>query len=592
MLGFLIDDPETNPKEPSYKNILSININRVNGIYEYKTIGYKQYNHSDDDSDDDLKKYLLYKGGSSNAHPDITPTSRITRIKEEKGKKPTFEVKILPWFNTERVPDKDINLVDVGNCLRKNKEKIQMGLEERHAKINKKEKSVLTLKIDDKYIGEYDVFKKILIEKFEEELYSKYGVESKAEDETCCVCNEKKAEVYGFVGPYKFSTFDKPGFVSGGVQQKDAWKNYPVCKECAFTLEAGKKYIKDKLNFKFYGRFNYYLIPKFINKEDSEIKKFYDPINRWNRDPKFRDTYIEKLTTTENDVLDLMSKEGNYLNLNFMFYMESNAEFKILLYVEDILPSRLKTLFDVKKKVDKINIFEKCLVDKNQIKKGEKPLEFNFGVVRTFFSRKYFLDITNKIFTGKLIDYDFLLHLIMQKIREEFVNKYPTEISTLKGFMLLNYLNNLKLLKTNKIKSKMEPNAINVPGGDTSEKGEVKQKTDAFFEQSADFFDSDAKRAIFLEGALTQFLLNIQYRERKATPFRSKLRGLKLNEKMIRGLLPKIQSKLEDYDENYYRVLEKIISNYFVSAGNGWKLTNDEISFYFVLGMNLSNKFK
>ena len=56
--------------------------------------------------------------------------------------------------------------------------------------------------------------------------------------------------------------------------------------------------------------------------------------------------------------------------------------------------------------------------------------------------------------------------------------------------------------------------------------------------------------------------------------------------------MPEIQNKLEEYGKNYYRNLESIISNYFVSAGNGWKLTNDEISFYFVLGMNLSYLFK
>jgi len=38
--------------------------------------------------------------------------------------------------------------------------------------------------------------------------------------------------------------------------------------------------------------------------------------------------------------------------------------------------------------------------------------------------------------------------------------------------------------------------------------------------------------------------------------------------------------------------LEKIISGYLVSAGNNWKMTNDEISYYFVLGMNLADSFK
>ena len=114
----------------------------------------------------------------------------------------------------------------------------------------------------------------------------------------------------------------------------------------------------------------------------------------------------------------------------------------------------------------------------------------------------------------------------------------------------------------------------------------------SFFSRFGDFFDSDAKKVIFLEGVLTQKLLNIQYQERNATPFRIKLKGLNLDERQVKKLLPEIQNKLEEYGKNYYRTLESIISKYFVSAGDGWKISNDEISFYFVLGMNLSYIFK
>jgi CRISPR-associated protein Csh1 len=86
--------------------------------------------------------------------------------------------------------------------------------------------------------------------------------------------------------------------------------------------------------------------------------------------------------------------------------------------------------------------------------------------------------------------------------------------------------------------------------------------------------------------------MDIQYRERKATPFRVKLQGLKLDQKQVQSLLPEIQNKLEEYDKNYYRDLESLASNYFVKAGGRWKLLRDEIGFYFVLGMNLSPNLK
>ncbi len=597
-LDILIDDPESDPKKPSYKKILVILIKKVGEKYDYIGVDIEEYKR------EKIDKYLYGQGSSKGT--DITPTSRVTTIDS------TFEkTKILPWFNNhqENSLDEGINLVNIGDCIRNNKEQILNELKEKHSEIDKKEKCVITLKIDGKYIGEYDIFRKILVEESKKGFYSKYGKISKAENEVCYVCNERKSVVCGFVDTYKFYTVEKIGFVSGGFNQKDAWKVYPVCLECALILTAGKKYVDGNLNFNFYG-FNYHLIPKFINREDYEKKKDVFKLMEEQQDPKFKRRDVKRLTQDEKEILELMSKEENYMNMNFMFYEArkgpDGSVFNILLYIEDILPSRLKTLFDVKSKIDKIDIFKECLVPvfENKKKTGETSMEFNFGVVRTFFLKisknrtynKYFLDIVNKIFTKKPVDYDFLLQFIMQKIRNEFVNDYSTKISTLKGFMLLNYLNKLEILKNNKKNIgilKMEPNTSNVREDDTLEKKEeIQQKSDALFKEFANFFDSEAKKAIFLEGVLAQFLLNIQYQERKATPFRVKLKGLKLNEKEIKTLLPEIQNKLEEYGKNYYRTMESIISNYFVSAGNKWKLTNYEISFYFVLGMNLSNKFK
>ena len=66
-------------------------------------------------------------------------------------------------------------------------------------------------------------------------------------------------------------------------------------------------------------------------------------------------------------------------------------------------------------------------------------------------------------------------------------------------------------------------------------------------------------------------MLNIQWTDKKATPFRTKLHGLKMNEALIKRLLPEIQNKLEEYEKNYYRDLESIIAHHFVLAGVNWK---------------------
>ncbi len=582
-LEILID----NPANRDTKNILFILLNEENGEFKYHSIETEEY------SKDKLEKYL-YKKGAPNG-TDITPASMVTDKIEK-----TFDIKILNWFKNYNSDKNNKNkmLQNIYLCIKESKEKILQDLKEESAIEN----NIISFKINGKYLGDFEIFRNILVDKASENFYKKFGKISKSENKLCSICKKKSDEVYGFVSTFNFYTVDKKGFVSGGFKQKDAWKNYPVCLNCALTLEGGKKYLEDNLSFNFYG-FRYLLIPKFMKGVKKDIQKDIFKKIESQKDPRFRKKEIKHLSSDEHEVFGLMSEQRNYLNNNFLFYSApkgfNGAVFNILLYIEDILPSRLKQLFEAKEKTDQEEIFKNCMVatfNDNRKKDGEKELEFNFGILRTFFPRitnnrtfnKYFLDVTNKIFTNKPVNYDFLLGFIMRKIGDNFMQNYPTKIDTLKAFMLLNYLNELKILKLKKEEStKMGKLILPKEIG-----GEMKIKIESFFNKFSDFFGSDIKKVIFLEGVLTQYLLNIQYQERKATPFRIKLKSLKLDEKQIRKLLPEIQNKLEEYGKNYYRDLESIISNYFISSGNDWNITNDEISFCFVLGMNLSYLFK
>ena len=587
-LKILID----NPANKNTKNILFIHLEEENGEFKYRNVEIEEY------SKEKLDQYL-YKKGAPNG-TDITPTSMVTEIEK------TFNIKILSWFkkyNSDQ--NNQCNLLHkIYLALENNKIKIIQDLKEKSEKGN----NIISLKINGNYLGDLEIFKNILVSDAKENYFKKFGIESKSEEKLCSVCKKRKSEVYGFVSTFNFYTVDKPGFVSGGFRQKDAWKNYPVCLNCALTLEEGRKYLRDNLNFNFYG-FRYLLIPKFIKGIQEGIRNSIFKKIELQKDPRFGKKEITHLTSDENEILTLMSEQENFINNNFLFYSSpkgfDGAVFNILLYVEDILPSRLKRLFEVKEIVDQEEIFKNCMVAtfNNKGKKdGEIPLEFNFGILRTFFPKvsnnrtynKYFLDITSKVFNEKPIEYDLLLNFIVRKIRNDFVSGYSTKIDTLKAFMLLNYLNELNILKYKKEETiKMEKSILPKEIG-----GEIKIKIESFFDKFSDFFDSNIKKVIFLEGTLTQKLLNIQRLPEVSNaqagkePFRSRLKGLKLDEKQIKKLLPEIQNKLEEYGKNYYRDIESIISNYFVLSGNDWSLTNNEISFYFTLGMNLSNLFK
>ena len=581
-LEILLDNPSNKQTE----NVLFIKINEQDGEFVYDGITIEPFDSTK------LKLYLYRKGSARGT--DMTPTAMITSPEK------TFNQKILGWFKEFEKDSEEEFLSKIGEVLRNRLENILEDLKEKYSQTN----NILSLKIDGKYVGEYEQFRKILLEKAKEDYYYKSsfttGKYSIAEDKLCVVCNENKAEVYGFVSTFKFYTVDKQGFVSGGFRQSDAWKNYPVCLECALILEEGKKFLDEHFNFGFYGH-KYLLIPKFLISTTEDEKEEVFSIFEEQKNPEIREKIIRRITNDENEILELTGEFKNYLNLNFLFYDApkgiNGAVFNIVQFIEDVLPSRIKKIFDVKSELDEIPLFKNYNVsvyENNRIT-GERPLEFNFGILRNFFynsvernpvSDKYFLDVVNKIFSSRPIDYDFILSFIIEKIRTDFAQGYSTTGNTLKGFMILNFLKKLDLIEISKGDRKMEGT------NNTNEQSKLKQKAEDFFNEFSDFFNTAAKKAVFLEGALAQFLLNIQYAEKNSQPFRARLKGLKMDKKLIEKLLPEIQNKLEEYGKNYYRELEEIISEYLVASGPKWNLSNDEISYYFVLGMNLSKNFK
>lgn len=161
----------------------------------------------------------------------------------------------------------------------------------------------------------------------------------------------------------------------------------------------------------------------------------------------------------------------------------------------------------------------------------------------------------------------------MEKIRSEFLNDNWIEPLVLKSYKILLYLEQIKVLDRRRGNMKNYQNNY-----------------EEFFRENP-VFDDPVKKGLFLEGVLTQKLLNIQYQERNSTPFRSRLNGLKIDEKVAKRLLPEIINKLEEYNKNYYKDLEEAIGEYLIHS-DFRKYSIDEMSYYFTLGMVLAKYFK
>jgi CRISPR-associated protein Csh1 len=394
---------------------------------------------------------------------------------------------------------------------------------------------------------------------------------SSAANHICSICGEEK-RVSGDPQIFKFYTIDKPGFIAGGLNKADAWKNFPLCYECKLDIEEGRRYVEQNLKFKFHGLY-YFLIPRllFTDVQPELMKILLDA----KKSISLKKQAKKRITNDENDILDIVSRESDVLTVNFLFLSKEQSAERILLLIEDIFPSRIREIFDAKDRVD--TLFSNSDCD-----------DFTFAKIRTFFAQssegkknydldKYFLEIVDATFRGKKIDFSFLIKFCMAVIRREFI-KEEREIDFKKrvndALMAVMFLKELGLLSFKEASSMKE-----------SIFSEVLKKY-------AGMLNSPAKTGVFLLGALTQLLLSKQYSVRGAKPFKKYLKGLRMDEKDFRALLPKVQNKLEEYDsfdKGKAQIAEEV-SRSFLEAGENWKLAVDELNFYFVCGMNLAQE--
>ncbi len=572
----IIESPNDNGR---YNHIFKITFEKTLEKILFKSIEYEEF------SNDRIKKYA-YKKGSGARGGDRSPTSKLTEPAKTVNKIKT-SIKDILESSDQKSEGYDL-YKELLNCYDAESESIIKSLDEKVKSISfaKGESAVVTVNVlkdgQELYVGDFNIVKNHLLKIAQEQYYNKYEKISKGTG-VCYYCKSNK-DVYGFVSTYKFYTLDKAGFVSSGFKQEKSWINYPVCGECALYLETGKKYIEENLTSKFCG-FDYSIIPKFTFNVNNKWKFIKLNLERFEKQ-KFStaDASKRNLLKSEDNFLKVMSESENNLNYNMMIFREeqSGSVFRILLYVEDIVPSKLKNLLKVKDIIDDISLF-KGLPGKDDSK---YDLEFGFDKIRFFFPNsktegnydKSFLEIVNNIFSYKKVSYNFILGRMIEKIREIFCREEYFDSAVLQALMIILYITKLGLFQENKKEVKLK----------MVERNEKNAMYLDFIEKNLDVLDTDFKRAVFLEGVLVDKLLNIQYKERGSKPFYSRLNGLKLNEKVIKRIFTEAVNKLNEYDKNYYVELESLIANYLLSKNN---ISDDEISFYFVLGMTLSKKF-
>ena len=249
MLEIFVEDPSDGGK---YPHTIGIKVDLATKSYEGLEL---------DEYRDDLKlKYLYRKGSSKGA--DLTPTAKITDKPQN-----TIQGKICAAYADalkqedlmERFEQEAKELEFIFGVLNSNLDKILADLLDRLKDIPKKEGAFLTVIVlskdgTKKYIGDYQIFlEKVVADAMLNFHYSKANKKDLiAQNATCAVCLKSGVEVYGLASAFAFHTYDKKGYIAGGFDYEKAWRNYPVCSDCAVKQELGKRYLDEHLTFPFY----------------------------------------------------------------------------------------------------------------------------------------------------------------------------------------------------------------------------------------------------------------------------------------------------------------------------------------------------
>ncbi len=383
---------------------------------------------------------------------DVTPTTRMTS--PDKVKK-----RFLLWFSmySEKYGKKPL-IQALNSEISAKKDEIFDEVSKEYNSLSKEEKRNLLFTVvikkegEQKYLGDYSIFRDIFKEESLTKFFYKYKVESKGTG-VCCLCG-KTMEVWGFASPFSFYTLDKKGFAPDFLQE-DAWKRLPLCAGCAISLTAGKEFLDNYLLKRFYG-FSFYVIPKFV------FGDVHEEIIRDITDSERERRYDNCLLCKEDDISDFVREKEDILNLIFMFIKPKQKDFfDIVQYVEDVPPSWIRRLYKAIEKVSSLSLFKeeslkKILGEKwvGDVKKRDSTIG---GLVRTFFPSskytgifdKYFIGIVGDILAQRPIDRSLLIKAFVREMRNKHIEEktWQEKMLSLKSLMLLLFLEELELLR-------------------------------------------------------------------------------------------------------------------------------------------------
>lgn len=458
------------------------------------------------------------------------------------------------------------------------------------------------------FLNDFSIIKELILKSGAETKYKTQDTKSISKDKQCSVSGKIENTIYGFAAPFSFSTVDKKGSISGFFNKEKNWRNYPISSSEAFALEQGKRFILENLKGSFHN-YSFMVIPHIlIDNNFQNLSKVISYLRTaFGTKDGISDTR-EKKNRAEDRGMSMIGEMDDHLSIDLIFFETQNAAFRIKQIIEEVLPSRFNTLFNIiPDKIQNKSIFKDAL----NIDGVSTDLKFSFSIIKQFFSpyqkskqkqfnSPVFLDITHKIFRGIPIKREFLFEKIMFCFRMWFNENLQAdtyfgnvlELPLKKSLMLIDYLQELGIIETNK-----NYNYMDTTTNEKKTKSFDLEGFNNFVRANQSFLDNDIKVGIFAVGVLVKFLFNIQLRElhTQRAPFENKLRGYKLDPEHLKIIYLEALDKIRRYKKKTYVYVDliEIISQYFmVKQQDMYTMNNNELSFYFVAGLEMGSRFK
>ncbi|MDT0645709.1 TM1802 family CRISPR-associated protein [Zunongwangia sp. F260] len=120
------------------------------------------------------------------------------------------------------------------------------------------------------------------------------------------------------------------------------------------------------------------------------------------------------------------------------------------------------------------------------------------------------------------------------------------------------------------------------------------EKLKSFISENEDLVKQDASSGIFSLGVLVHLVFSMQQANLGSTPFEKKLKGLHITSRDVERIYTEAVEKVNQYSyQNTYKDLREFIAGKLkTNKREIEKMSNQEISFNFVCGLELGRKFK